>query len=111
MAEPVGARSIGRQDGTEDDWTVQATDTVERLVGTVRAKTTGPALIAARGVVYGLLGAILGVTALVLLAIAAVRVLDVYVPGDVWAAHLIVGVVFTAAGLWLWRGRRTRPAH
>jgi hypothetical protein len=111
MAEPVGSRSVGGGTGVDNDWTVQATDTVERLVATVRSRTTRPAIVAARAVVYGVLGAILGIAALILLAIAAVRVIDVYVPGEVWAAHLIVGVLFTALGLVAWRSRRVRDTR
>ena len=37
----------------EGDWPVRAADTVERVVDTVRSKTTGPAIVASRAVVYG----------------------------------------------------------
>ena len=100
--------------GPRDDWPAQAADTIVRVVGQVRDKTTGPAITVARGVVYGTLALILGITALVLLAIASVRILDVYLPewltGDdnTWAAHLIVGLVFSGFGLVL-LFRFTRP--
>jgi hypothetical protein len=45
---------------------------------------------------------------LVLLAIAAVRALDILIPGPVWSAHLAVGTVFVLAGLWLWSKRAPR---
>lgn len=95
-----------------DDWPSQAADTIVRVVGTVRDKTTGPAITAARAVVYGLLAALLGLTAFVLVAIAAVRILDVYLPESVfgpthtWAAHLLIGIVFSLAGLVAWTKRR-----
>jgi hypothetical protein len=45
-----------------DEWPAQAADTIVRVVGSVRDKTTGPAVTAARGAVYGLLAAILATT-------------------------------------------------
>lgn len=95
------------------DWPVQATDMIVKVVGQVRDKTTGPALTVARGVVYGLLAALLGGSIAVLLAIAAVRGLDEAIEAivdsrETWAAHAIVGLVFTLVGLLLWSKRRPR---
>jgi ABC-type nickel/cobalt efflux system permease component RcnA len=99
------------QPGTGADWPAQATDLIVRVVGQVRDKTTGPALTLARGLVYGSLATLLGTTIAVLLAIAAVRGLDEAIEGivdsrETWAAHAIVGLVFTLAGLLLWSKRR-----
>ena len=100
----------------EDDWPSQAADTIERVVGTVRDKTTGPALTASRAVVYGLFAAIVGIAAVIVLTVLGVRIVDAYLPDAVfgethtWAAHLLVGIVFTAAGLFAW-ARRTAPAE
>ncbi len=58
----------------------------------------------ARGLVYGLLVAVLGVTVLVLVTIAGIRLLAYVL--EVWAAYAIVGGLFTAVGLFLWRKRR-----
>lgn len=93
---------------SRDDWPAQATDNVVRLVDTVRSKTTGPAITAGRAVVYGLFAAVLGVAALVLVSVVAIRVVNL-LPGDVWVAHLIVGALFTLAGLFLWRKGWARP--
>ena len=60
----------------ERDWPAQAADTIERVVGQVRDKTTGPALTAARAVVYGLFGGIVAIACLVVLIILLVRLLD-----------------------------------
>lgn len=91
------------QAGTQD-WTVQAADTVERVVGAVRDRTTVPLTTAARAVVYGLLAAFLGTATFVLLAVVLVRVVDVYTgDGQVWIAHAGVGGIFTLLGLFLLR--------
>jgi hypothetical protein len=93
---------------TEGDWAAQTADTIERVIGSVRGKTSEPVERIARVVVYGLVAAFLGIAALVLLAIIIVRVLDIAIPGQVWPAHLITGGIFTVAGLLLWRKRRVK---
>ena len=93
MPEPAG-----------QDWTVQAADTVERVVGAVRDKTTVPLTTVARALVFGLLAAVLGTATLVFLTIGLVRALDVYTgDGRVWIAHGSIGGIFTLAGLFLLR--------
>jgi hypothetical protein len=97
-------RSERRSVPPQPDWSDQAADTVVRAVGTVRDKTTGPALVVVRGVVYGTFAAIVGVASFVVLTIGAIRALDSYLPDAVfgeehtWAAHLIVGLLFVIAG-------------
>jgi hypothetical protein len=79
----------------------------------VRDKTTGPALTFARAVVYGTFAALVGTACLVLFIAGAVRMLDRYLPDAVfgeehmWAADLILGVVFVIAGAVLWSRRHT----
>jgi hypothetical protein len=90
------------------DWPAQAADRVVALVDTVRDKTTVPLTTAARAVVYGLVAGVMGTAVIVLLAIGAVRFADVWIPGDVWRAHLVVGMLFTLIGLFLWSKRRRK---
>ncbi len=85
------------------DWTVQAADTVERVVAGLRAKTTTPLTLVARALVYGLLAAVMGVATVVLVVIGLIRAVDVYLPGEVWSAHLLVGGIFTVVGGFLLR--------
>jgi hypothetical protein len=103
------------------DWAAQAADTIERAVGSVRDRTTGPALTVARAVVYGTFAGIVGLAALVLGTIGAVRLIDNYLPNaafgedHVWASYLIIGLVFVMAGVVLWLrrygpGPEDRPA-
>lgn len=117
---PVGSPGPrnGRTDepaGSNGEWAAQAADAIERVVGAVRDKTTGPAITVARGVVYGTFAALLGVAALILGAIAAVRLVDNYLPDSVfgedhtWAAHLIIGLALVTLGVVLWV--RRHPAQ
>ena len=91
--------------GGDDDWADQAADTVVKVVDAVREKTTGPILTAARAIVYGIIGVFAGLVALIVLTIALVRLVDVYLPGNVWSAHLLIGTLFTVGGLLAWRQR------
>ncbi|MEX2294094.1 MAG: hypothetical protein WD691_09945 [Acidimicrobiales bacterium] len=101
--------------GPPSDWPAQAADTIERVVGNVRDRTTGPAITVARWIVYGTFALLVGTIVAVLLAIAAVRLLDAYLPASVvgddhtWAAHLLVGLCFTLTGMALWSRRAARP--
>ena len=101
-----GAVSSSRLSG--DDWPAQTADTIERLVGSIRSKTADPVERVARVLVYGLLAGIVGVAVLVLFTIAAVRFINAYLPGEVWAAHLLLGVLFTIVGLVLWSQRGSK---
>ena len=103
------------QPETGEDWPAQVADQIVGIVGTVRDKTTGPALGVARAVVYGTFVGVVGLVALVLLLIALVRIVDNYLPDDVfgedhmWATYLIIGGAFSLIGLVLW-SRRKAPA-
>jgi nitrate reductase gamma subunit len=91
------------------DWTTEAVDTVERVVGVVRDKAVEPAQRATRAVVFGLLTSFFIFAALLLVSIAAFRALDVYLPGEVWSAYLVTGGIFVIAGMLLWTRRSARP--
>jgi hypothetical protein len=115
MAKGVDTVTVSASDVRTDDWPAQATEAIVKVVGTAHDKITGPVQTAARIIVYGLLAAILGVTAFVLLIILALRLVNNYLPESVfgenhmWAAHLLVGIVFASAGLVLLHVAR-RPA-
>lgn len=91
------------------DWTTEAVDTVERVVGAVRDKTVEPAQRVTRALVFGFLTAFFIGTAIMLLSIGVFRALDVYLPGGVWAAHLVMGGIFVIGGAFLFVQRSARP--
>ena len=97
---------------TDPNWAADLADTVERVVGTVRDKTTKPIVTVTRGLVYGLLAAILGVAAVVLLIVMLTRgtqeLLDevnVRRSAAVYISYLAVGGIFSLLGLLVLRKR------
>lgn len=90
---------------SDPNWAPKLADTVERVVGQIRDKTTKPLLTAYRGVVFGLVAAFSGVFALILLLIVAIRGLQALIEiftshaDAVWIGYLVIGAVFAVAGL------------
>jgi len=80
------------------EWPGQAADAIVDTIGKVRDRTTKPAIVAARGIVYGILAGVMGLVTMILLITALVRLWDVYVPGQVWIIYAIVAIVATIAG-------------
>jgi hypothetical protein len=113
-SRPGAAPADGLAPAAASDWPAQAADAIERAVGAVRDKTTGPAITAARALVYGTFSLLVGTVVAVFVAISGVRLLVVYLPdawvGDqhAWVAHTFVGAVFTLAGMAMWSRRRPR---
>jgi hypothetical protein len=99
---------------TDPNWAPELADTVERLVGTVRDRTTKPAVRAARAIVFGLLAAMLAVVAITLLLLAATRglqaLLDLGLDWSmaVYLSYFIVGGILCLVGLLL-LARRPPP--
>ena len=96
---------------TDPNWAADLADTIERVVGNVRDKTTKPLVVATRAVVYGLLAGILGVAAVVLLLAVLTRglqtLLDLGVsqPRSVYLSYLIVGGLISLGGVLVLRKR------
>ncbi len=108
--------SIGSTESTtEKDWPVKTSEMVVHYVGSVRDKTTGPALVASRYAVYFLAIALIGIVLLILMLILAIRVfvlatgyLPIIDPGEPWLAYIVLGSLFTIVGGLLWKKRVTR---
>jgi uncharacterized membrane protein YedE/YeeE len=96
---------------TDPDWAANTTDQVVRLVDNVKSKTTKPAVMAARGLVFGLLAAFLGVFALVLVIIGLTRGLQAAIEPfsnqarAVYISYFIVGGLFCLVGAVLFKKR------
>jgi len=90
------------------DWTTEAVDTIEKVVGAVRERTVIPAHRMTRMVVAGALATFCVLTALVLLVFATFRGAVLAAQGEVWAAWLALGGIFVAVGLFCWAKRNPR---
>lgn len=94
------------------DWPVRAADTVEAVVDGIYDKVIRPLTLVARGIVFGILVATMGLVLAVLLAIATVRLLDSYAFGHrVWASEALVGGIITVLGVLAWSMRRSRSTE
>ncbi|MDE0873977.1 MAG: hypothetical protein OSA88_08895 [Acidimicrobiales bacterium] len=83
----------------------RATKIVVDFVELLRGRTTGPLLIVARVIVYGIVLCVTAVAIATLVVIAAVKATNNFLPGGIWSTHLLLGALFTAAGGLLWSKR------
>lgn len=97
---------------TDPNWAADLADTVERVVGSVRDKTTKPIVTITRGLVYGLLAAILGVAAVALLILTFTRGIQEFLDevnvrrtAAVYISYFAVGGIFSLLGLFCLRKR------
>jgi hypothetical protein len=96
---------------TDPDWAANTTDTVVRLVDNVKSKTTKPAVMAARGLVFGFLAIFLGLFAIVLLLVGLTRGLQAVIEPftdqgrAVYISYFLVGGMLSIFGLLLFRKR------
>lgn len=96
---------------TDPNWAADLADTVERVVGNVRDKTTRPLVKASRAIVFGLPALIIGIVAVVLLLTIMTRgiqaLLDIGLPHarSVYLSYYIVGGILCFAGALLMRKR------
>ena len=103
--EPLDAPVVA-----DDDWPAKASATVVHYVGTVRDRTTGPALVASRYAVYALAMTLIGLVLVVLLLLLLIRLLvsatgelPFVDQGEAWLAYYILGAIFVIGGAVLWR--------
>jgi hypothetical protein len=91
------------------DWTVDLVDRLEHLIDLVRSNTTDRLVKVARLLVFGLFAGIVGAMAGVLAVILLIRVLDIVLPSGVWLPYMLLGAIFLGLGLFSWR-KATSPA-
>lgn len=89
---------------SDPNWATDMTETIVSTVDKIRDRTTTPVVMVARGLVFGLLGGILSIAALVLLVVGLSRGLINLIewPLDhdtaVWVSHATVGGLLVLAG-------------
>jgi hypothetical protein len=105
------------------DWPKQATDSIVRVVDTVRDKTAGPAVTAARAIVYGTILAVLALPLFLLALVGTMRAVErglimigesreiAWLLQPMWLVYLLFGLLFFIVGLRLWaKARKPAPA-
>ena len=92
---------------TDAHWADQATDTIVRTVDSVRERTSGPAITAVAGLVYGIVAAVAITVIIILLTAATIRGLELLLWRKVWLAYLVLAVASLAGGLVCWSRRAT----
>jgi hypothetical protein len=90
---------------TDTNLANRATKIVVDFVELLRGRTTGPLLLVARVIVYGIALCATALVVATLVVITAVKATNNFLPGGVWSTHLLLGALFTAAGGLLWSKR------
>ena len=86
----------------------RALDTVDTVVATVNDRAIRPAIVAARGIVFGIIIAVTGITVVVLFCIGFIR-LTTIAGHRIWASYLVLGLIFSAVGAVLYSRRGVPP--
>jgi hypothetical protein len=98
--------------GSPDDWQARVAVTIEGAVGSMHDRLVRPLTVAARGVVFGVIIAVMAVVLSILAFIAVIRLLTVYAfGGRVWASDALLGALLVGAGAFFWSRRGTRGAE
>jgi hypothetical protein len=103
------------------DWPKQATETIVTSVDWVRDRTTGPAVTAARVVVYGTVLGLLAIPLAVISLIFLMRISEhfllwlgdhagwTWLSDPMWIVYLFYGLVFVLGGAACWRRASKAP--
>ena len=96
---------------TDPNWATETTDKLVSVVDNVRSQTTQKVVYAARGAVFGVIALMLGTVIAIILFAGLLRgtqaLLELAVDWDqaVYLSYLIIGALFSLAGLFLFRKR------
>lgn len=96
---------------TDPNWATETTDKLVSLIDNVRSQTTQKVVYAARGAVFGVIAAMLGVLIAVIAVVGLMRglqaLLELAVGWDraVYLSYFIVGALFSLVGVVLFHKR------
>jgi hypothetical protein len=86
----------------------RALDTIDTVVATVNDRFIRPAVVGARGVVFGVIIGVIGLAVLVLFCVLFIR-LTTIAGHRVWASYIVLGLIFSAVGAVLYARRGLPP--
>ena len=103
---------------TNPNWAPELADTVERLVGQVRDRTTGKVVVVVRALVFGVVVACTAMAAAVLSIILGTKLVQrlvniggaVDADSSVWVSYVVMGGILTLGGLLCMRKRESPDA-
>jgi len=111
-ATAATAPGLGTTGVSEAEWPAKVADTIEEVVGAVHDRVVRPLTLVARGLVFGIIIAVMALVLSVLMVIAVIRLLDVYAfGGRVWASDALLGALMVAGGAFAWTKRGARSAE
>ncbi len=86
----------------------RALETIDTVVATVNDRAVRPAIVAARGIVFGIIIAVVGITVVVLFCVGFIR-LTTIAGHRIWASYIVLGLIFCAVGAILYSRRGVPP--
>ena len=86
----------------------RALGAVDTVVATVNDKAIRPAIVAARGIVFGVIIAVLGITVVVLFCVMFIRITTI-AGHRIWGSYIVLGLLFSGLGAFLYSRRGLPP--
>ena len=86
----------------------RALETIDTVVATVNDRAIRPAIVAARGIVFGIVIAVVAITVVVLFCVGFIR-LTTIAGHRIWASYIVLGLLFSAVGAILYSRRGLPP--
>jgi hypothetical protein len=91
-----------------DALSARALETIDTVVATVNDRAVRPAIVAARGIVFGVIIGVVAVCVITLFCVAFIRVSTI-AGHKVWASYIVLGLVFCGVGAFLYSRRGLPP--
>jgi len=91
-----------------DVLTDRALDTIDTVVASVNDRAIRPAIVASRGIVFGIIIAVVAITVVVLFCVGFIR-LTTIAGHRIWASYIVLGLLFCGVGAILYSRRGVPP--
>jgi len=108
VAGAPGSLSAVAENDIGDALSARALGTIDTVVAAVNDKAVRPAIVAARAIVFGVIIAVVGITALVLFCIGFIR-LTTIAGHRIWGSYIVLGLLFSAIGAFVYSRRGLPP--